>query len=113
MKQLEINFDLLFDAEAYRESGYCPWTFFAYPTSLADKRGLPPDEEACTLLANLQAHGIEVAIWVNGYNETTYLACRKNDMQILHETLQTFEETGMIEKNFLQVHSDLIFAKLS
>jgi hypothetical protein len=72
--------DMRFNAEEYYRSGDCPWTFFAYPTILADDRGLPPDDEARELLAHLQNRGLEVAIWVNGIaNDTTYFACRMKD----------------------------------
>ncbi len=43
MSSVAIRFNLLFDADADYQSGNCPWTFFAYPTSLAVERGLPPD----------------------------------------------------------------------
>jgi aspartokinase len=109
-----INFDMLFDADEYHRSGFCPWTFFAYPTSLADERGLPPDDDACTLLARLQRHGIDVAIWVNGIaDDTTYFACRKEDIQRLHETLQELEASGVIEADFLTRRSECLFATLA
>ncbi len=75
-----IRFDLLFDAEEYQRSGGCPWTFFAYPTSMADEHGLPPDTKAYDFIACLQKHAIQVAIWVHpNVANTTYLACRKDE----------------------------------
>lgn len=106
-----IRFELLFDADEYYRSGTCPWTFFAYPTSLAVERGLPPDNEACELLSHLQKREIDVAIWVNGIAEnTTYFACRKEDIQRLHDALQELENTGMIEKDFCSNRSERLFA---
>ena len=58
-----IQFELLFDADEHFRAGKCPWTFFAYPTSLSVERYLPPDIEACSLLASLQKKGIRVSIW--------------------------------------------------
>lgn len=108
-----IRFDLLFDASEHWRSGQCPWTFFAYPTSLADDRGLPPNDDACRLLATLQDHGIDVAIWSNGPTEdTTYFACRQEDLQRLHEVLLELEACGLIEKDFLRNRSERLFASL-
>ena len=114
MKSDGIRFDLLFDADEYHRSGFCPWTFFAYPTSLAVERGLPPDNEACKLLANLQDRQINIAIWVNGIAEdTTYFACRKEDIERLHDALQELEASGTIEKDFCGKRSERLFAKLA
>jgi len=107
-----IRYDLLFDADEYHRSGCCPWTFFAYPTTLADDRGLPPDGEACHLLTQLQRRGIDVAVWINGIaSDTTYFACRKEDMHRLHDALQQLETQGMIEKDFCLARSERLFAK--
>lgn len=106
-----IRFDLLFDADEYSRSGACPWTFFAYPTSLAVERGLPPDNEACELLSHLQERKIDVSIWVNGIaDNATYFACRKEDIQRLHDALQELENAGMIEKDFCSKRSERLFA---
>jgi len=96
-----MRFDMLFDADAYYRSGCCPWTFFAYPTSLADDRGLPPDDEACGLLAQLQQYGVEVAVWVNGIvNNTTYFACRLEDRYRLDGGQCTrFEQIDLVTFN--------------
>jgi hypothetical protein len=108
-----IRFDLLFDADEYDRSGCCPWTFFAYPTILADDRGLPPDNEACELLSLLQKRGIAVAVWINGINNTTYFACRREDMHTLHDALQQLETQGMIEKDFCGVRTERLFAQIA
>jgi hypothetical protein len=107
-----IRFDMLFDADEYCRSGRCPWTFFAYPTTLANDQGLPPDHEACELLAQLQQHGIDVAIWVNGIaNDTTYFACRKEDMYRLNDVLQELETRGIIDKDFCLARTERLFAQ--
>jgi hypothetical protein len=106
-----IQFDKLFDADEHYRSGRCPWTFFAYPTALADDRGLPPDDKACELLGHLQKRGIDVAVWIDGIeNDTNYFACRKEDMYILHDTLQQLESQGIIEKDFCLARSERLFA---
>ena len=66
MNTASVKFELLFDADEYRRSGNFPWTFFAYPTSLAVEKGLPPDADACRLLCDLQAREIDVAIGSTG-----------------------------------------------
>ena len=109
-----IKFDLLFDANEYYRSGVCPWTFFAYPTSLAIERGLPPDSDACELLAHLQRREIAVSIWFNGIaDDTTYFACRKEDIQKLHGALQELEDSGTIERDFCSKRSERLFATLA
>ena len=111
MTRIPIKFDMLFDADEYHRSGICPWTFFAYPTSLADEQGLPPDNEACDFLGCLQERGIDVAIWVNGIAEdTTYFACRKEDIQKLNDAIQELEDCGAIEKGFCNERSERLFA---
>ncbi len=112
MSANSINLDLLFDANEYHRSGHCPWTFFAYPTTLAVHQGLPPDDEACRFLAEVQARGIDVAIWVNGIAEnTTYFACKKHDIQRLNALVEELENT-MFGKNFCSERSEALFALL-
>lgn len=114
MNSNSIRFDLLFDAEEYYRSGICPWTFFAYPTCLADEHGLPPDTKACELLSQVQESGIDVAIWMSEIAEnTTYFVCHKADMQRLHSVLNELESSGIIESNFCGNRSELLFAKLA
>src|SRR5690606_30967120 len=89
-------------------------TFFAYPTSLAVEQGLPPDDKACQLLADLQGRGIDVSIWVCGIaDNTTYFACRKKDIQRLNRALQELESLGTIDSDFLSIRSELLFAKVT
>jgi len=98
-----LKLDELFDAEEYRSTGSTPWTFFAYPTSLAVQHGLPPDSDTCRLLGEVQQRGIDVAIWINGIAEdTSYFACRKEDSQRLHVVLAELEYNGDIEAHFLE-----------
>ena len=114
MNTSSVRFELLFDAEEYRRSGHCPWTFFAYPTSLAVERGLPPDADACRLLCDLQTCEIDVAIWINGIaDDTTYFACRKEDIQRLHDALEALENSGDLEKDFCARRSEKLFALLA
>ena len=107
-----VDFDALFDADEYHRSGHCPWTFFAYPTTLAVERGLPPDNDACRLFAEVQARGIPVAIWVNAIAEnTTYFACKRDDIERLNDLIIELESTkfGM---NFCAERSEALFARL-
>lgn len=111
MKPNAIRFELLFDADEYHRCGSCPWTFFAYPTSLADEHGLPPDAAACDLVAQLQRRGIDVAIWASGIAEdTTYFACRQDQIHRLYEALQELGTSGVIEKGFCGKRTERLFA---
>ena len=94
-----IRFDSLFDADEYHRSGFCPWTFFAYPTSIADERGLPPDKDACDFLAHLQERGLDVAVWVSGIAEDmTYFACLNEDIQRLNDVIQELETSKVMRR---------------
>lgn len=107
-----INFDLLFDASEYFDSGMMPWTFLSYPTSLAVDRGLPPDQDVWELIGHLQKRGIAVAIWINGAgNGVTYCACRKEDIQRLSDVVQELEETGEIQKGFCCEAAEQLYAR--
>lgn len=111
MTRIPIKFELLFNADEYRRAGNCPWTFFAYPASQADERGLPIDKEACDFLGRIQERGIKVAIWVNGIdNETIYFACRKDDIQRLNSAIQELEDHRVIAKGFCHLTSERLFA---
>ena len=113
MDSESIQFELLFDAETYHRSGKCPWTFFAYPTSLATDRDLPPDEDACHLLAMLQKRGIRVAVWVSSISEdTTFFACRMEDRQKLDAALNEIDVRGINGKDFCISKSEKLFASI-
>lgn len=102
-----------FDADKYFQSGHCPWTFFAYPTSLANEVGFPPDDEANQLFIELQQRGLRVGVWVNGIAEhTSYFACPKEEISRLHVTITELGTSGTIEKNFLSKHSDRLFGRI-
>lgn len=105
-----LRLDLLFDAEGYRRSGYFPWTFFAYPTSLAGADGLPPDPMACELLAEVQARGIDVAVWACDITDTTYFACKREDVGRLHDVITELESSDEFGSGFCASHSEALFA---
>ena len=108
-----VNFDQLFSADEYYRAGCVPWTFFAYPASLASKSGLPPDTKACRLLGAIQDHGIDVALWSNGpAANTTYFACRKEDRPRLHGVLDDLIMQGLIDRDYLARRSEELFAQL-
>ena len=105
--------EMFFDPHEYRRSGGCPWTFFAYPTSLADDHGLPPDDEACQMLGHLRKRGIAVGVWVSDFgNDTTYFVCRKEDIHRLIEALQELEKEGVIDKDFCVARTERLFSQV-
>ena len=112
MSQHSIQFDKLFNADALNASGQCPWTFFAYPTSLALPDDLPPDAEVCEMFGEIQSRGIDVAIWVSGISEnTTHFASRYEDRNRLQEILNDLESDPRFGKNFLAERSEALFAE--
>lgn len=105
--------EMFFDPHEYRRSGGCPWTFFAYPTSLADDHGLPPDDEACQMLGHLRKRGIAVGVWVSDFgNDTTYFVCRKEGIHRLIEALQELEKEGVIDKDFCVARTERLFSQV-
>ena len=113
MDSNSIRFDLLFDAEEYHRLGICPWTFFAYPTSLSIDRGLPPDFDACQLLTMLQNRGISVAVWVSSFSEnTTFFACKMEDIGRLNNALKGIDICGMSGIDFCIDRSEKLFASI-
>lgn len=106
-----VNFDALFDADALFRAGEFPWTFFAYPTSLGDSRGLPPDQVAVDLLGEIQSRGIEVAIWPNAIApDTTYFACRFADRCRVAEVLDELESREVSPQKYFSTASETLFA---
>ena len=113
MNFTSVNLELLFDADEYWRSGQCPWTFFAYPSILAADHGLPPDTDACRLLAELQARGIAVAIWIDALaNNTTYFACRHEDIHRVTDALEELQRSGSFPENFCSERSEQLFKML-
>ncbi len=113
MNPSPIDFDLLFDADEYLRTVYSPWTFFAYPTSLAVENGLPPDEPACQILGEVQSRGIEVAIWINGIgNDTNYFCCKKRDIRHLMNVLAELQTSDRFGENYLSKRCDELFGLL-
>lgn len=106
-----LNTSSLWDADSYWHNGNCPWTFFAYPRSVADECGLPPDDDANRLLAELMQRGIRVGVWRDAVPEhTSYFACPKEDIQLLDEALAELEQCGLLKPNFCTEHSERLFA---
>ncbi len=100
-----------FDPAAYYKAGHMPWTFFAYPRSLADKDGMPPDNDAKRLLNILRCRGLEVGVWVETpVPGTSYFACPKDEIERLHRTLTALEAEGQFEQGFCSKRTDYLFS---
>ena len=100
-----------FDADAYATSGRWPWTFFAFPRSLADQDGLPRDPDARSLLAAVRDLGIPAAAWVHAATPgTVYYACPYEFRDALDEALLTLATRGRWESGFLSQLSERLFA---
>lgn len=80
----------IWDANEYWSSGEGgPWTFFAYPSRLANADGLPPDAQACELLKNLASRGLRVGPWTNApTGPVAYLACHKEDIKAVSAAIR-------------------------
>jgi hypothetical protein len=100
-----------FDADAYAESGRCPWTFFAFPRSLADQDGLPRDPDARSLLAAIRDLGVPASAWVNAATPgTIYYACPYESRDALDDALLTLAAKGRWGAGSLSQLSERLFA---
>jgi len=99
-----------FDPEAYAKSGRCPWTFFAFPRSLADQDGLPRDPDARGLLAAVRDLGVPVAVWANAATPSTvYYACPYESRDALDDALVTLAAQGRWESGSVSQLSERLF----
>lgn len=99
-----------FDPEAYAKSGRCPWTFFAFPRSLADQDGLPRDPDARGLLGAVRDLGVPAAVWVNAATPSTvYYACPYESRDALDDALVTLAAQGSWESGSLSQLSERLF----
>jgi hypothetical protein len=99
----------LWNADAYWQSGHCPWTVFAYPASLADDRRLPRDSESARYLAALIAAGAKIGVWYFPANETVYFACPFEERDRIQSIVNEFERRGTFPKNFARDHCEDLF----
>ena len=104
-----LNLTQLWNAEAYRNSGRCPWTIFAYPTSLADEQLLPRDEESVRYLRALIAAGAQVGIWHFPAIQTIYFACPYEEKERAGSIVNELEREGAFTKGFARDHSERLF----
>jgi hypothetical protein len=103
--------DDFFDPEAYWQSGNVPWSFFAFPTCMADEDGLPPDDDARAFLAMLQSAGIHVGVWANtpSQNGLSLFVCPKDDIELFHRVTEHLQFAGASATAFcIQRSQDLI-----
>ncbi|MFM2096835.1 MAG: hypothetical protein RIS70_3959 [Planctomycetota bacterium] len=100
-----------FDADAYAASGRCPWTFFAFPRSLADQDGLPRDPDARSLLAAIRDLGVPASAWVNAATPgTVYYACPYESRDALDDALLTLAARWRWGAGSLSQLSERLFA---
>ena len=99
-----------FDPEAYAKSDRCPWTFFAFPRSLADQDGLPRDPDARGLLGAVRDLGVPAAVWVNAATPSTvYYACPYESRDALDDALVTLAAQGSWESGSISQLSERLF----
>ena len=97
----------VFDPDHDYEAGVCPWTFFAFPASLARKDGLPLDDRVVQRIQELQQRGIHVGLWRNSpVQGTHYLACPVEQKDLLDLVLNELERLGLDGLKFLQGHCE-------
>lgn len=107
-----VDLGQLFDAVEYYRHGSKPWTFFAYPTSLANPDGLPPDDDAVRFLGDIQKSGIEVALWKSPFGDnTTWFACKSKDIEKLKALTADMQTESAYGEDFLFKRSEQLFAR--
>ena len=99
-----------FDPDAYAKSGRCPWTFFAFPRSLADEDGLPCDPDARSLLEAVRDLGIPASSWVSALTpNTVYYACPYESRKALDDALLTLATHGCLGSSSISQLSERLF----
>ena len=92
---MEIELTILIDLDSDYVNGGSPWTFFAWPSSAADKNGLPVDQEARQYLAAVQRTGVPIGIWRNSPAEgTNYAGVVRESIQHLNQALAELTQFG-------------------
>lgn len=111
MNEPPIDIDALYNIDFhYAEIGPA-FSFFTYPTSLADEFDLPPDDHAIRLLQMLVDNGISAGIWTNSpVNGVMFFACLPDDVCKLFATLQRLEEQGVIVPDFLGIKTRFLMS---
>src|SRR5262245_52300753 len=109
MEAKAINVAQLWNADAYMESGKCPWTIFAYRATLADERHLPRDGESLRYLAALLAAGAPVGVWYYPANQTVYFACPYEEKERVGAIVDDLERQSAFPKNFAVDHCEHLF----
>jgi hypothetical protein len=104
-----LDLTQLWNAEAYWNSGRCPWTIFAYPALLADQQLLPRDEESVRYLRALVAAGAQVGIWRCSANDTVYFACSFEEKERVASIVNELEREGAFPKHFARDHCEHLF----
>ena len=110
MTDHRLEIDNRFDADEYFRSGRHPWTFFAFPTAIADELGLPPNPTARRVLA-LVSQRLPIALWRHPNEPSvTYFASRSEDRILLHEVLDELVATGVMDDRYLERLANELFA---
>src|SRR5690348_17212365 len=88
-----VDISALWDVDAHhRAGGKLPWSFFAYPKTLADEQGLPPDAEAVRYLWALHRAGVRVGIDKSPYMpDDIFFACPIEESQRLQAAIEDLE----------------------
>jgi hypothetical protein len=96
-----IDLDQLFDPQPLYERGECPYSFFAFPLSIANQHGVPNDQQAQEYIAAVQADGVPVGIWLATPVEgTAYAVVRPGDIELLHRTIEQLADTRRFSNTF-------------
>lgn len=98
------------NAQAYGDDIQLPCSILSYPTSVADKYGLPPFEDAELVFAELQSRGVELGVWANPSTpEVTCLVCRHSDHERVETILAELQANGIVDPGFLAKWSEQLF----
>lgn len=94
--------------------GETPWTIFAFPSQLADARGLPLDSEAKRYFEALRALGLEIRLWTQTeIPGTTYFGIRIEDREFAERCIGELERRGEFVPGFAEQRAEFLFASIT
>jgi hypothetical protein len=101
-----IRLEELIDAQALLARGEHPWSFLAFPPSLANEDGVPADAEAQEYIGAVQSEGVPVGVWVNTPTTDAYAFVGPTHIHALHDVLKSFRESGRFPEDYAKKLSD-------
>ena len=91
-----------------------PWPIFAFPSHLADVRGLPLNREAMRYYEALRALGLEIQLWTqHEIPATVYFGVRYEDRKLVEQCTRELERRGEFAPGFAEQRAEFLFESIT